>query len=715
MVPALSTARAAAAGGADMLTRTVMRRLIFVLVLSLVTVGCGAGPGMLHPFSPRPPEIRFDNLADKRAAFARTHESFRRGAFEQALPICTALVTQYPELIDYHLYCAGVSQARLGHDQEAETALTRLLGSYPQSVVAPAGQLELGTLLLRSGRVDQARWPLQQALTAPDTATAQAARVVLAEADERSGDIAAAHAAFMRVRRDAVGSSAARAAKEHVRALRAAHPELSPAGVDLAEEAHLLVAEHDYAAAKVAVEQLSQQAVAEVEMTDLLRVLADALYGLGETERALAVLREVADRFPASAAAPEVLFRRASILWNRDQDEAALEAFEEFRHRYPVQQHAAEALYATGRIHERAAHTTVALATYAELARRYPRSKLAGEARWRMGWIQYQSRNWQAAAKTFSELAGRIRGPQRNAAAYWQARSLEHVGRTSAARQLYREIISRDRNDYYAMWAERSLGAPVPKQVTAERAVPEPVVPSPAPLTDTFHLTRWEELKATGVYELARGELAVIERDHGHDTAVTTYLLRAYQTVDGYAAALRLLRRLDGHAGLSPVERERLLYPLAFWSTVSSETHDRGVDPLLVEALMRQESVFDPEARSPADAHGLMQLLPATAQAVATPSDGPVDRADLTRPELNIQLGVRYLSTLLTRFHGDVLKAAAAYNGGEAAVEKWERRFAALEADEFVEAISFRETRDYVKRVVTNYRTYQHLYGVAAR
>jgi len=70
---------------------------------------------------------------------------------------------------------------------------------------------------------------------------------------------------------------------------------------------------------------------------------------------------------------------------------------------------------------------------------------------------------------------------------------------------------------------------------------------------------------------------------------------------------------------------------------------------------------------------------------------------------------------LLDRYAGNVLKALAAYNGGEGAVGKWERRFGDLDLDEFVESISYRETRDYVKRVMTNYRAYRHLYVDQAR
>ena len=212
---------------------------------------------------------------------------------------------------------------------------------------------------------------------------------------------------------------------------------------------------------------------------------------------------------------------------------------------------------------------------------------------------------------------------------------------------------------------------------------------------------------------LARKELAATERAYDSDVAVQQYLVRAYQTVDGYAAAQRLARRLGSQADLSPAEEQQLRYPLAFWDTVRRAAEAQGVDPLLVIGLIRQESMFDPTARSSADARGLMQLLPSTAERVAAAGNQPSDHTDLNDPEINIELGTRYLRTLLTRFGADPLKAIAAYNGGENAVAKWQRQFAALADDEFVESITYRETRDYVKRVVANYRTYQQVYGAA--
>lgn len=689
-----------------------MHRVIICTVVALLA-GCGGGSFLERIVTPSA-RLRLDTAAEKRAAFARAYESYQRGDLDNALPIFAQLARDYPELADYDLYFVGVINQRQGHSEPAEVAFSRLLRDYPDSVQAPAAALALGELLIAAGRVDQGRLSLWTALNAPDPSTVEAARLAMGEADERSGDVASAYAQYMQVRHAAPGSAAARTAKQHVSALRSAHPELAPTGSALLDEARLLLLEKDYAGAKAAATALSERPDGGVEPTEILRIVADALYGLGETERALAVLRELGERYPESAAAADACFRRAAILWNRDRDAEALRAYEEFRRRYPQEERAGEALYAIGRIHQQAGRGIAAIAAYRELANRYPRNKLAGEAQWRIGWIQYQTGNWSAAATTFGQVAGRE--PLRDEAEYWQGRAVQRAGRSAAARQLYRGIVQRNPGGYYAMWAQRRLGEASNGSLlhdTQTVVVPAPPVATPPQVPDTFHLARAEELKAAGVNPLARKELAATERAYDSDVAVQQYLVRAYQTVDGYAAAQRLARRLGSQADLSPAEEQQLRYPLAFWDTVRRAAEAQGVDPLLVIGLIRQESMFDPTARSSADARGLMQLLPSTAERVAAAGNQPSDHTDLNDPEINIELGTRYLRTLLTRFGADPLKAIAAYNGGENAVAKWQRQFAALADDEFVESITYRETRDYVKRVVANYRTYQQVYGAA--
>src|SRR5262249_40917834 len=179
--------------------------------------------------------------------------------------------------------------------------------------------------------------------------------------------------------------------------------------------------------------------------------------------------------------------------------------------------------------------------------------------------------------------------------------------------------------------------------------------------------------------------------------------LQAYAAVEAPGPAIRLARASLGRM------RRHYLYPLGYWAVVRHYAQARGLDPLLVAALIRQESLFFPDAVSPADAHGLMQLLPTTA-----PGRPPPDRAALHRVTTNVDLGPSLLRQLLDRYGGSQVKALAAYNAGEDAVTKWERRYAGRPEDEFVELISYRETRDYVKAVIQHYEIYRQLYAPSA-
>jgi hypothetical protein len=105
-----------------------------------------------------------------------------------------------------------------------------------------------------------------------------------------------------------------------------------------------------------------------------------------------------------------------------------------------------------------------------------------------------------------------------------------------------------------------------------------------------------------------------------------------------------------------------------------------------------------------------MQLLPSTAERVAQGRGEPSPADSLYDPDVNVALGVAHLADLMRLYGGDPLRATAAYNGGEEAVARWQQRYGALPPDEFVESITYRQTRDYVKKVMGNYRRYQQLY-----
>ncbi|MEQ1681171.1 MAG: lytic transglycosylase domain-containing protein, partial [Nitrospira sp.] len=137
-----------------------------------------------------------------------------------------------------------------------------------------------------------------------------------------------------------------------------------------------------------------------------------------------------------------------------------------------------------------------------------------------------------------------------------------------------------------------------------------------------------------------------------------------------------------------------------------------GVDPFLVAAIIREESQYDRRAVSRVGAIGLMQVMPATANAVAQQHRLPsLSREDLFDQETNIRIGARYVEQLFTQFSGNVVQVIAAYNAGPIVVGTWAATYRGRSEDEFVELIHYQETRQYVKRVLRSYKEYLRLAG----
>lgn len=153
-------------------------------------------------------------------------------------------------------------------------------------------------------------------------------------------------------------------------------------------------------------------------------------------------------------------------------------------------------------------------------------------------------------------------------------------------------------------------------------------------------------------------------------------------------------------------------YPKAWQEAVTPAAKSSRIDEELVWSIMRAESHYRPEARSPVGASGLMQIMPFTGERVASQLLGQsgFKASDLLDPETNIRYGARYLQRLQEKSAGSLPLTAASYNAGPHRVQAWLRGFGALRMDEFIEHIPFVETRNYVKKVTRNFQIYRLLY-----
>lgn len=155
---------------------------------------------------------------------------------------------------------------------------------------------------------------------------------------------------------------------------------------------------------------------------------------------------------------------------------------------------------------------------------------------------------------------------------------------------------------------------------------------------------------------------------------------------------------------------QRLQYPMPYKDIVYQRARQFGVDPLLVTAVIREESKFMPNSKSAAGAQGVMQLMPDTAAWAAQQMGLKNYRADsLYQPEINITLGCWYLANLSKQFNNNLVLVLAAYNGGRGRVQDW-LNSGQLNPHGQIDEIPITETRTYVKRVLQSYEKYKQLY-----
>ena len=239
-------------------------------------------------------------------------------------------------------------------------------------------------------------------------------------------------------------------------------------------------------------------------------------------------------------------------------------------------------------------------------------------------------------------------------------------------------------------------------------------------LADNPRLTSAIELLRLGFSHEAADELLRIERvplRHPHPPEDLATLTRLIATTPR-ARSAHVVARNDLKRLLLTAPESRWMpvwkaaYPRFFRAEIESRATPLALDPDLLQALIREESAFDARAGSWAGAIGLCQLMMPTAKEVAgwLGVRGPITRARLCEPDLNIWMGATYLSRLLQRFHGNAALAVAAYNAGAGSVRKFLRLYEGDALDEFIEEIPYEETRHYVKRVLGTMATYQMLY-----
>jgi TolA-binding protein len=699
------------------------------------------------------------------AQLSRAVDSFRAGDYEAASRSLQGLPAKLPRVRDHVLYLAGESEFFAGHPKEAlahfreleRNKTARLFSLAPYRVADclwSMGDRAAAVAAYRkllgpsaegerpSPKLDRVRFNAQIASgwLPPDPVVGRF-RIALFLADSTGKDgrpdaraqARAAHA-FRSLHVEFPAHPLADEAARRAGLLEPAPPP-APAGTTTSTASETPVRPPSGPQALARAAALSDQrrfedAVAELERLPANQpapIEAERKYLLGMTKykmrndypRAAQLLLAAAEGLTGDKAA-QAAFHGTRALSRADRDDEAIAGYRRFVDKYPSSKLAPEASFLAGWLDFNRGRFRQALPSFDATIQRFARSSFAVDAAWFTALGHFLLAEPDAALTALDRYAKLAGGGEAGEAArriaYFRARALWATGKQGEARTTLQELAGKAPFSYYGIMAQsrlRAMGSPfTPSLPTwSGHAVEVPTVDDPL-------IARVDELAAAGLTseagaELQRGESALLAR-RGKERGLAL-LFDRYPRFGSWRRAFQLAD-VHGDAALAsaPQGPARLYwvasFPRAYADLVDKYGPPAGNPDLFVHSIMRKESAYLPTDVSYADARGLMQTLPSLAARLAADSGAAFADDQLYVPEVSIRWGAKYTGALARKFRGNVLLAAGGYNAGAGAVMRWCDQNGKRPLDEFIELVTYDQTRKYMKLVLEIYARYHLLY-----
>lgn len=619
------------------------------------------------------------------------------------------------DLGDYVAYYLGSSYLQTGRTAEAVATLADFSQKYPDSLLTKDAHVVYAGALLADNRGAEAA-----ALLEKDRVPARPdIELGLGRAYAAMGQSAKAVAALSNVYYRMPTSPEADTASAELKKLTGSIAPLALA--DRRTRADLFAKGKRYSDAATEYRDLLDE-VSPEDRPGLQLALASALQKSGRSKDAKQVLNSTPDSTPDVAAQKLFLLGECARTANEDDEFLRLQA--QLRQSAPTSQWLEQSLLAAGNVYLLRRDYDRAIDAYREMQQRFPNGARASYAHWKVAWLSLrQGRNDEAKQEFDQQLALYPNSGEVPAALYWRARLAEEDNEPNKARAYYQKLSDRFRNFYYAELARQRLKVLKPSAEPAQYALLDRVPPldltnkftTSDPPAEDLHVQKARLLENGGLVDFAVREIqAGAPSDDGNWMLAET--ARLYQDSGRYDRAIEVMKRgVPNYFAVDVPELPRTyweaLFPKAYWGDLKRFSSENELDPYLVASLIRQESEFNPNAISRANAVGLMQLLPVTGKKVAKEVKmHHFSPSQLYTPTVNLQLGTRYFKSMVDKF-GSFEYALAAYNAGSDRVEDWLAAGKYRDAQEFVESIPFTETREYVQAIMRNANVYKQLYG----
>lgn len=628
------------------------------------------------------------SLAKNRASLVLATDLLAQNQGNEALAQLTELEQSYPLLTPYILLKRGQAYQIAGDHRQAEQTWNNLIQTYPES---PA----VAEALYFLGQSNQAYW--QEAITQfpQHPRTHQIIRQLLAE-------------------------------NPHQPRLMAILVKYAPDASGVAEIAHDLAVNYSSQLTAEDWEVIADsywqkwdygkagKAYAKAPSTARNLYRAGRGHHLGNDKTtAKKFYLQLLGQYPTAEDTGLGLRRLATILNKKE----ALGYLEIVIRDFPQQ--APEALLQKAKIFDAVNNKVAARQTRELLLSEYQSSEAAAEYRWKIAQEKAQQGDvgtaWQWAQAIAIDSPD---SPLAAKASFWVGKWAQKLGRTRDAQTAFESTLARFPHSYYAWRSAVALGWNV-GDFNSIRDLQSQAIPK-IKFVPTVGSQVFQELYQIGLEEDAwmqfqteianKQELSVPEE-------FTYGVMQLYrgQNLRGINKIWQLKNRTNPEdiqqwqALRQTNEYWQSLFPIPFEQIILRWSQERQINPMLVSALIRQESRFEPEIGSSAGALGLMQVMPATGKEVARQIG--LQNYSLTNPEDNINIGTFYLDFTHRKYNNNSMLAVASYNAGPHRVAQWVSRYGLDDVDEFVEKIPYRETKGYVESVFENYWNYMRIYN----
>jgi soluble lytic murein transglycosylase-like protein/TolA-binding protein len=440
------------------------------------------------------------------------------------------------------------------------------------------------------------------------------------------------------------------------------------------------------------------------------------------------------EKFPSGSVADDSLYYLGRSFTNLNLDADAISYYQKLVELFPTSSYSDDALYRTGRIYSLKEDFTNAASYFQRVSSDYPNGDKLADALWELGLIQYRSGDYSSAKNTFSNYASSYKGSSlEEKGLFWQAKCCQKLGENDKAADLYKKIVNLNSYSYYTfasgkMLAEMNEEVQIEEtntQLNPENPQIADIIPDIYDILeeDSYietgeinHIDKAIELLKLEFFNSASLEIEAgsseIEENPARILEIATLFLKS----NDYANSIRIIYKnfYKLKSGLNEPYTDYLYYlyyPYGYKEAVQKYSSQYNLDPLFTLAVIRQESLFEPDAGSYAGAQGLMQIMPATGEGIARQigiSNYYINL--LLDPETNIRMGTYYLRQQLDNFGQNEFYCLGAYNGGPGRMGDWVSKRGNMDIDEFIESVSYEQSREYIKIVMGNYYFYQMLY-----